>query len=169
MIMSRGFVKESDQEELPLIPERAPLPSGATNYVTPSGLAALKSERTELEAEKEALPSENEDEHRRATTVIDGKLALLQKRIVTARVLKPGDQPGEEVRFGAHIKLRIGGPAGKVQKFQIVGVDEADVKAKKIAFTAPIACAITGLWVGETADLRLGGESRKLEVLEISY
>jgi transcription elongation factor GreB len=169
LTMSRGFVKESDQEELPLIPERAPLPTGATNYVTPNGLAALENERADLQAKKADLSTENEDEHRRAVTVLDGKLALLQKRIVTARVIKPADQPKEEVRFGAIIKLRMGSPAGKVQEFQIVGVDEANVKAKKIAFTAPIARVITGLWVGETADFRLGGENRKLEVLEIRY
>ncbi len=167
--MSRGFVKESDQEELPLIPERAPLPTGATNYVTPNGLVALGEERLELEAEKAALPTENEDEQRRAVTVLDGKLALLQKRIVTARVIKLEDQSKEEVRFGATVKLRMGSTAGKAQEFQIVGVDEANVKQKKIAFTAPIARAITGLWVGETADFRLGGENQKLEVLEIRY
>lgn len=166
--MSRGFVRESDQEELPLIPERAPLPSGVTNYVTPDGLAALERERDVLEAEKTALPSDNEAEHRRAATVIDGKLALLQKRIVTARVIKPQDQPAEEIRFGAHIKLRFQG-TGKTQNFQIVGVDEANVKAGKIAFTAPLAKRITGLWVSETVDFRMGGEVRKLEVLKITY
>jgi transcription elongation factor GreB len=166
--MSRGFVKESDQEELPLIPERAPLPAGTTNYVTPAGLTALEAERAQLEAEKTALPTENEDELRRALTVLDGRLALLQQRVVSARVINPTDQPKEEVRFGAHVKLRTG-KAPKTQEFQIVGVDEADVKARKIAFTAPIARAITGLWVGETADFRLGGENRRLEVLEIEY
>ncbi|TXF88758.1 transcription elongation factor GreA [Neolewinella aurantiaca] len=167
--MSRGFVKESDQEELPLIPERAPLPSGTTNYVTPAGLTALEKERAELEAAKDTTPTENEDEHRRALTVLDGKLALLQKRIATARVINPDSQPANEVRFGATVKMRMGGPSGRIQEFQIVGVDEANVKAKKIAFTAPIAKAITGLWVGESADFRLGGENRKLEVLEIRY
>jgi transcription elongation factor GreB len=166
--MSRGFVKESDQEELPIIPPRSPLPAGETNYVTPAGLAALEAERETLEAEKAALPGDNEDERRRAATVIDGKLALLQQRIVSARVLRPEDQPQEEVRFGAYVKLKQL-DTGRIQEFQIVGVDEANVKQKKISFTAPIARAITGLYVGEVADFRLGNELRKLEVLEINY
>ena len=164
--MSRGFVKESDQEELPIIPPRSPLPAGETNYVTPAGLAALEAERAALEGEKAALPTDNEDERRRAATVIDGKLALLNQRITSARVLDPADQPQEEIRFGAHVKIR---QQGRVQEFQIVGVDEANVKQRKISFTAPIARALTGLEVGETADFRLGGEVRKLEVLEIRY
>lgn len=166
--MSRGFVKESDQEELPLIPPRPPLPAGATNYVTPAGMAALEAERAALEAEKQDLPGDNEDERRRAGTVIDGKLNLLNQRIASARVLDPAGQPQDEVRFGAHVKLRQQ-PGNRVQEFQIVGVDEADVKAKKISFTAPIAQAVTGVRVGETADFRLGNELRKLEVLDIRY
>jgi len=166
--MSRGFVKESDQEELPIIPARAPLPAGATNYVTPTGLAALRAEAEALEADKAALPTDNEDEHRRATTVIDGKLSLLQQRISSARVVDPAAQPQEEVRFGARVTLRFGS-TGKEQTIQIVGVDEANVKEKKIAFTAPIAKAITGLWAGETADFRMGGKAEKLEVLGIGY
>ena len=167
--MSRGFVKESDQEELPIIPPRSPLPAGETNYVTPSGLQALEDERAQLEAEKAALPTDNEDERRRSAAVIDGKLGLLQQRILLARVLEPGDQPQDEVRFGAHVKIRQLGAGGRVQEFQIVGVDEANVKEKKISFIAPIARAITGLYAGEVADFHLGSEVRKLEVLEISY
>ena len=166
--MSRGFVKESDQEELPIIPPRSPLPAGETNYVTPAGLQALHAEREQLEAEKTALPTDNEDERRRAATVIDGKLALLDRRISTARVLDPREQPQEEVRFGAHVKLKHV-TTGKLQEFQIVGVDEANVKERKISFTAPIARAVTGLWVGEVADFRLGGELRQLEVVGIRY
>ncbi len=167
--MSRGFVKESDQEELPVIPPRSPLPAGETNYVTPAGLRALEAERDQLEADKNSVPADNEDERRRALTVLDGKLALLQQRIVSARVLPPEDQPQEEVRFGAHVRIKQLGAGGRVQEFQIVGVDEANVKAKKISFTAPIARAITGLYAGEVADFHLGKEVRKLKVLEIRY
>ena len=164
--MSRGFVKESDQEELPIIPPRAPLPAGTINYVTPAGLAALQAEAEALEADKAQLSADHEDEHRRATAVIDGKLALLRPRITSARVVDPAAQPQEEVRFGARVTLRFGS-SGREQTFQIVGVDEANVKEKKIAFTAPIAKAITGLWAGETADFRIGGKAEKLEVVKI--
>jgi len=36
--MSRGFVREDDQEEAPFIAPRAALPAGAVNYVTPRGM-----------------------------------------------------------------------------------------------------------------------------------
>jgi len=31
--MSRGFVKEDDQEEVPMVPQRAYLPPGVDNWV----------------------------------------------------------------------------------------------------------------------------------------
>ncbi len=43
--MSRGFVKEGDQEEIPMVPPRAHLPEGAMNYVTPTGMNELLAEK----------------------------------------------------------------------------------------------------------------------------
>ncbi|MBO2545214.1 GreA/GreB family elongation factor [Salegentibacter sp. BDJ18] len=164
--MSRGFVKEDDQEEAPIIPPRAALPAGETNYVTPNGLKELKEEEEKFTAERANLDKENETERRRAQAVIDGNLKLLRERISTARVLDPKEQPEDEVRFGALVELKQN---GNIQKFQIVGVDEADVKKQKIAFVAPIAKAVTGKKVGDKIDFKLGEEIRKLEILKITY
>lgn len=164
--MSRGFVKEDDQEEAPIIPPRAALPAGETNYVTPTGLKELKNEEEALIEERANINIENETERRRAQAVLDGKLKLLRERISSARLLDPKDQPEEEVRFGAVVELKQNGTK---QRFQIVGVDEANVKKQKIAFVAPIAKAVTGKKVGEKIDFKLGEENRKLEILKITY
>ena len=164
--MSRGFVKEDDQEEAPIIPPRAALPAGETNYVTPNGLNELKNEEEALIEERANLDKQNDTERRRAQAVIDGKLKLLRERISTARLLKPEDQPVDEVRFGALVELMQN---GNKQEFQIVGVDEANVKKQKIAFVAPIAKAVTGKKVGDKVDFKLGEETRKLEILKITY
>ena len=49
--MSRGFVKEGDQEEVPMVLPRAFLPSGTPNYVTPEGLKKLQDEMESLKKE----------------------------------------------------------------------------------------------------------------------
>src|SRR5690554_4697628 len=166
--MSRGFVREGDQEEPPIIPPRAALPDGVINYVTPIGLKQLKNELEALENEIAQLSTTNETERRRELTVLNGKLDLLQERIAAARVLDPNQQPKDEIRFGATVTYRK--IANKlVNTFQIVGVDEADLKLKKIAFVAPIVVAITGHKVGDIVDFKLGTEIRKLEILEINY
>jgi len=62
--MSRGFVKEDDQEEVPLVPQRAYLPEGVTNFVTPSGMDQLMAEAQVIINEKNNLNSANENEKR---------------------------------------------------------------------------------------------------------
>jgi transcription elongation factor GreB len=48
-----------------------------------------------------------------------------------------------------------------------VGVDEANVKEGRIAFTAPLARALIAKRKGGVAELRLGTELQKLKVLAI--
>lgn len=165
--MSRGFVKEDDQEEVPIIPERAPLPDGAVNYVTPNGYQELLDEKEALESERQNLPKTEGSERRIASNVIQAKLNRLTDRINSAQQIDSQIEESE-IRFGAKVKLRF--IDQKITRiFQIVGVDEADVKAGKIAFTSPIAKAIAGKKKGEVADLELGNETREIEILEVNY
>lgn len=164
--MSRGFVKEEDQEEAPVIPPRAALPAGVVNYVTPTGYQLLLAEKKELQEEQKNLPKDNETERRRASMVIDGKLKLLADRIQTARILSPEKQPKDEIRFGAVVSFQNG---KSTMTFQIVGVDEADVKKQKIAFTAPVARCLIGKKTGETAVFKRGSENQLLKITAIKY
>lgn len=166
--MSRGFVKEGDQEETPIIPPRAALPGAAINYVTPLGMELLQTEREQLENERATLTTINEQQRRIELAVLNGKLDLLNERLASARILDPATQPTDEVRFGATVTYKIS-YSPTPQTFQIVGVDEADVAKRKIAFVAPIAVALTGHKVGDVVPFIMGGESRKLEVVEIKY
>lgn len=169
--MSRGFVKEDDQEEAPFITPRAALPAGAINYVTPSGYSALIEERSSIENNLSNLNIENEKEKRHKRATLTGSLNLLNERIGSARVLNPLEQPKDEVRFGAKVSFKFlnGNQAGKTKEFRIVGVDEADLKQHKIAFVAPIAMALTGKKKGELAKVSMGGQVQELEILDIQY
>ena len=166
--MSRGFVREDDQEEAPFIPARAALPDDVTNYVTPRGLQLLQAERKALEAERSEVAG-SDDERRRAHAVLDGKLDLLIERIVTARVVGPAEGKQTEVRFGNTVKFEhtTGLQKGKQFTFSLVGVDEAEVKEGRIAFTAPIARALLGGKKGRTVTFLLGTEVKKLKIIAI--
>lgn len=166
--MSRGFVKEDDQEEVPMVPPRADLPAGVTNYVTPKGMEALKDEKGRMIEEREALDTANENERRIALNHINAKLQLLNIRILSAKVVDLNDQPKDEVRFGAVVTLKIGA-AQKLQKYQITGVDEADISKGKISFVSPIARLLTNKKVGEKALLKLAKEGRVFEIMDIAY
>ncbi|MGV3637921.1 MAG: GreA/GreB family elongation factor, partial [Flavobacteriales bacterium] len=157
-----------DQEEAPFIPPRAPLPEGVANYVTPRGLELLRQERHELEQERANIQG-SDDERRRAQAALDGRLALLQERIVTARVIEPAPQQ-DEVRFGCTVGLlHLNGPqAGLERQWTIVGVDEASVKELRIAFTAPLARALIGRRLTEEAELRNGPVPQRFRITSIT-
>lgn len=168
--MSRGFVKEDDQEEAPFIPPRAPLPDGVMNYVTPRGMRLLLEERTQLEQARAGVKG-RDDERRRAQSEIDGRLALLNERIVTARPVEPGDAPPTDVRFGVTVTVayRSGPQQGTERSFTIVGVDEASVAEERFAFTAPISRALMGRRVGDRVSVMLGAAHQEMEVRAIGW
>jgi len=172
--MSRGFVKEDDQEEPPFIPPRAPLPAGMVNLVTARGYDLLDRERLELERERRSVIEQgeaseiNDDDRRRQLIVINGKLDQLSERIATAQIVQHEGTP-DDVRFGTTITFRHerGSKKGTIFRLAIVGVDEANIKESRVAFTAPIARVLIGKRVGDLADLMLGNEVQQLKILKI--
>jgi transcription elongation factor GreB len=166
--MSRGFVREGDQEELPMVPQRAFLPAGVTNFVTKSGIDKLLAERDELIAERNNISIDNENEKRIAVNFINAKLHLLNDRISTSRVVKPEDQPPGEVRFGALVKLK-NTESGKEQVFRIVGVDEAEISKGRVSFVSPLARSLMNRKVGDKVILKRDTAQIEYLIVEISY
>ncbi len=166
--MSRGFVKEDDQEEIPIVLPRAHLPNGVTNYVTQVGLDELLDEKQMLLNSRDHLENTNENEQRIASNHINAKLELLNNRISTAKVVDLKKQPKNEIGFGAMVTLKIGDKT-ELQQYQIVGVDEADIAKGKIAFVSPIARILINKKVGEKVIFKLANEERVFEIMEIAY
>ena len=166
--MSRGFIKEGDQEEIPILTPRAYLPDDVTNYVTQVGMNELLDEKQMLVSEIENLDVTNDNERRIASNHINAKLKLLNERIISAQVIELEKQSPDEVWFGATVTLKIDDET-KLQKYQIVGVDEADVSQGKISFISPLAKLLTGKEVGEKAVLKLANGNRRYEIMKIAY
>ncbi|QJP33475.1 transcription elongation factor GreA [Nonlabens sp. Ci31] len=166
--MSRGFVREGDQEEPVVIPQRAVLPDNVINYVTPSGMNQLREELNSLEKDFAGIAVEDEKERRREQTLVLGKIKLLKERMNSARPILLEEQPQDEIRFGATVKVK-NLELKTHQVLTITGVDEANVAQGKIAFTTPIARAVIGAKVGDTVDFKLGHENRPLRIEDIQY
>jgi transcription elongation factor GreB len=122
--MSRGFVKEDDQEEIPILPQRAYLPQGVTNFVTPSGMDQLLAEKQALISERDNLNITSENEKRIAGNFINAKLQLLNNRIASARIVNPDEQPKNEIRISASVTLKTEA-SGEIQTFHQTSVDDA--------------------------------------------
>ena len=166
--MSRGFVKEDDQEEVPLVAPRADLPENVENFVTQNGMDLLLTERESLTSEQENLDNSQEKEYRISFNHINAKLQLLNERITSAKIIDPEKLPKGEVHFGATITFKNSANNLK-QTFQLVGVDEADIKKQKISFITPLAKVLMHKKVGEKVVLNLGKRKNEFEILEIKY
>ena len=163
--MNKAFTRDDDDPEPPLVPPRAPLPDGVTNYVTPRGLALLKGELEELDAQRRALDDAGEAERRRALASLSIREAQLMARIRSAALVEPGAQSGSAVRFGARVRVRAS--AGTESCYEIVGVDEADAARGLIAFTSPLARALIGKGIGEVASVKTPSGLADVEILDV--
>ena len=166
--MSRGFVKEDDQEEVPLVPPRADLPTGTENFVTQNGLDSLLEEKEILLREQEKLDASQEKEYRISFNHINAKLQLLNERINSAKIIDPTKLPQDEIHIGAKVTFK-NTSNNSTQTFQVVGVDEANISQKKISFITPLAKALMHKKVGENAVLNLGEKKNTFEILKIEY
>jgi transcription elongation factor GreB len=166
--LSRGFVKEDDQEEIPMVPQRAYLPEGVPNFVTQAGMNQLLDEKQLLINEKEDLSSTSENEKRIELNFINAKLQLLNNRISEARIINLNEQPQNEIRFGALVTLRSD-IQDVVQVFQIVGVDEADISKGKISFISPLARSLINKRIGDKVVLKRAKEDVVFEIQNIVY
>jgi transcription elongation factor GreB len=164
--MSKAFTKEDEGvPEPPLVPRRSPLPDGVQNYVTARGLELLRAERAQLDAER-ALIDVNRDDRARSLAVaawLQRGLELDQRIASAVRVDPP--VAASVVRFGS--KVTVENEAGQAQRYEIVGVDEAEPAAGRIAFLSPLARTLLGASVGDEVSLVTPGGRQLLEVIAI--
>lgn len=168
--MSRAFVSDDALENsVAVIAARAPLPEGVANYVTPRGLALLRDEQAALDAERAAVEADrrgSDADRTRRLSVLNQRLSDLNGRLATARLVQPNPEM-QEVRFGATVVVE--GADGASRTFQIVGVDEADASEGRVAFTSPLARALTGKRAGDTATLVTPNGDEALRLVSVVY
>ncbi len=93
---------------------------------------------------------------------IDGKLSNAE--IIDVTKLNAGDR----VVFGATVDL-CNEETGDEITYQIVGEDEADIKAKLISVASPIARALIGKSVGDIAVVIAPSGEKEFEILDVRY
>ena len=114
--------------------------------------------------------SENAEYHaaRERAGFIEGRISELEAKLANAQVIDPKlvDAEGRCV-FGATVEVED--ESGEASTWQIVGEDEADIKAGKISITSPIARALIGKEEGDIAEVQAPSGPREYEVLTVAY
>jgi transcription elongation factor GreB len=153
------------------------------NHITPAGYRALREEYEALYGvERPQLVetiswaagngdrSENGDYiyGRKRLREIDRRIGWLSKRMKNAVVVDPAKQPERgKVFFGATVTLADADDNERT--VTLVGEDETDAAAGRIAWTSPIGRAIRGASVGDVRMVTLPGGERELEIAAIKY
>ena len=153
------------------------------NHITPAGYRALREEYEALYgverpqvvetiswAAGNGDRSENGDYiyGRKRLREIDRRIGWLSKRMKNAVVVDASQQPERgKVFFGATVTLVDEEDNERV--VTLVGEDETDAAAGRIAWTSPIGRAIRGAGVGDVRRITLPSGERELEIAKIDY
>lgn len=100
---------------------------------------------------------------------IEGRITEIESKLARAQIIDPAllDAEGRCV-FGATVDVEDQ-DSGEQATYQIVGEDEADIKAGKISINSPIARALIGKFVGDIAQVQAPGGLREYELLDVRY
>mgnify|MGYP000863881175 CR=1 FL=1 len=100
---------------------------------------------------------------------IEGRIADIEGKLGSSQIIDPTalDADGRVV-FASTVELEDL-ETGDQGRYQIVGIDEADLKENKVSVTSPIARAMIGKFEGDVVAVEAPAGLREYEVLKVSY
>jgi transcription elongation GreA/GreB family factor len=154
--MSRAFVREDDEAGAAPLPDRPVSPQ--RNLVTRRGLRLIEGQIAHYQGELARASAAGD---REAIGRTSRELRYWTARLATVELVEP-DPDAECVVFGAAVTVRRAD--GTETNLRIVGEDEADPAAGRIAWTAPVAQALLGSEPGDRRALPTG----EVEILAVA-
>jgi transcription elongation factor GreA len=124
-----------------------------------------------IEARGHGDLSENAEYHaaREQQGFIEGRIGDIESKLANAEIIDPTKLAvTDKVVFGATMELEDQDGGVRVT-YQIVGEDEADIRAGRISVTSPIARAVIGKSVGDVVDVAAPGGMRSYEIVAVRY
>ncbi|MCB1472100.1 MAG: transcription elongation factor GreA [Rhodobiaceae bacterium] len=98
----------------------------------------------------------------------EARIADLEEQIGRADIIDISKLSGAEIKFGATVTL-IDEDTEEEKVYQIVGDQEADVRAGKISISSPIARALIGKKKGDSVDVAAPGGTRAYEIEKVVF
>ena len=100
---------------------------------------------------------------------VEGRIQEVEGKLSNAQIIDPKllDADGRCV-FGATVEIEDQ-DSGDAVTYQIVGEDEADIKAGKLSVASPMARALIGKYAGDIAQVQAPGGIREFEIIDVRY
>lgn len=99
---------------------------------------------------------------------IEGRIMEINSKLARSQVIDPSTIQSEKIVFGATVVL-ADQETQKKTTYQIVGVDEADIKNGKVGITSPIARALIGKKEGDEAVVNAPKGEIRYDIFEVRY
>lgn len=123
------------------------------------------------EAREHGDLKENAEYHaaREQQSFCEGRIKEIEAKLSNATIIDVTTlNANGKVVFGATINV-ADEETGDEVTYQIVGEDEADIKANMISVSSPIARALIGKQEGDLVEVQTPGGVRSLEIVEVRY
>lgn len=123
------------------------------------------------EAREHGDLKENAEYHaaREQQGFIEGRIKDIEGKLSHAQIIDVTTlNANGKVVFGATVDL-VDEDTGNEITYQIVGDDEADIKAGLISVSSPIARALIGKEEGDVATVNAPGGEKNYEIVEVKY
>ena len=91
-----------------------------------------------------------------------------QDKVSRAEVIDLSTLSGTTVMFGATVSV-ADEDTDEESTYQIVGTEEADIKQGRLSIASPLARALIGKSVGDSAEVATPKGPRSYEILSLSY
>jgi len=114
---------------------------------------------------------ENAEYHaaREQQSFAEGRIQEIESKLSNAEIIDVTQiNAGGKVIFGATVVL-ADEDAGSEVTYQIVGEDEADIKAGRISVNSPIARGLIGKEEGDSVAIRTPAGEKQFEIVEVRY
>ncbi|HEV2505594.1 MAG TPA: transcription elongation factor GreA [Mesorhizobium sp.] len=114
--------------------------------------------------------SENAEYHaaKEQQSLNEGRVSELEDLVARAEVIDVSKLSGSTIKFGATVVL-VDEDTEEKKTYQIVGDQEADVKAGRISISSPIARALIGKGVGDAIEVNAPGGARGYEIVKVQF
>ena len=106
------------------------------------------------------------DDAKNEQAMLEHKIAQLEERLLSARVITKKEISKDSVSVGAHVRLRDM-QANKTFEYHIVGSAEANPAENKLSNESPVGKAIIGHKKGDVVEVTAPRGSLKFKILEI--
>ncbi len=107
------------------------------------------------------------DAAKEAQGMLEMKIAQLKEIVASARIIDESKLGTSEVQLLNKVRIRNLDRNTELE-YTIVADSEADMKAKKIAISTPIANGLLGHKVGDVVEIQVPAGKVRFEILEIS-